>query len=53
MQSLEELTYSDLTGTCPGIVPNIIVYRVRLELSQTRTSVVPGTWGQLKALYHP
>jgi hypothetical protein len=51
IQSLEELTYSDPVGSCPDIVPDVVVSRVRMELLEIPLPVLPTTWGRLKARY--
>lgn len=51
VQSLEELTHTDVTGTCPGVTPDVVRVRVTMELLQVPVPVVPVTWGRLKAIY--
>lgn len=50
IQSQEELTYSQVMG-CPGIVPDVVAARVRMELLEIPLPVLPTTWGRLKVRY--
>jgi len=51
VQSLEELTFTGVTGSCPGVTPDVVQARVTMELLQGPVPAVPVTWGHLKALY--
>jgi hypothetical protein len=47
--SVEELTFTEVTGDCPGIMPNEVAARVSLALTTAPVRSEPVTWGRLKA----